>query len=488
MFDKLKRLGAETAIYGISTIVGRFLTFLLVPLYTNVLPSTSDYGIVATVYAYIAFLNVIYGYGMESAYFRYASAMEIGDPRQNFSTPFVSIFFTSLIFSGAVHFLSTPVADLIGIGYVYSSVVHYAAWILFFDAVCVIPFASLRLQNRAKLFATIKILNIISNLLLNLILLLKFKLGVEGIFISGLISSALTFALLLPIITKQFRFDFHRDLYKHLLRFGLPIVPAALSGIAIQVIDRPILKALTSDGVVGIYQANYRLGIVMMLVVSMFEYAWRPFFLSTAKEENAKEIFSRVMTYFLLAASFIFLFLSFFIGNIVRIPILGHHLIRDEYWAGLNIVPIVLLAYIFTGIYTILVAGVHIEKRTHVLPYTAGAGAVVNIVANYILIPPFGMLGAAFATLLSYAVMAGSLFFIVQRFYNVKYEFRRIATMTVFTVLIFVVHSTFDFSRFHFSMLLVKILFLLAFPILLLLSKFFDTRELTSLKRLLRLA
>src|SRR3989304_3524162 len=114
MFEKLKRLGAETAIYGISTIVGRFLTFLLVPFYTNVLPSTNDYGIVATVYAYIAFLNVIYGYGMESAYFRYASAMEIGDPRQNFSTPFVSIFFTSLIFSGAVHFLSTPVADLIG--------------------------------------------------------------------------------------------------------------------------------------------------------------------------------------------------------------------------------------------------------------------------------------------------------------------------------------------------------------------------------------
>ncbi len=116
MFDKLKRLGTETAIYGISTIVGRFLTFLLVPFYTNVLPSTSDYGIVATVYAYIAFLNVIYGYGMESAYFRYASALEIGNAKQNFSTPFLSIFITSLVFSTVLHLLSAPVASLMGIG------------------------------------------------------------------------------------------------------------------------------------------------------------------------------------------------------------------------------------------------------------------------------------------------------------------------------------------------------------------------------------
>jgi O-antigen/teichoic acid export membrane protein len=328
MLDKLKRLGTETAIYGISTIVGRFLTFLLVPFYTNVLPSTSDYGIVATVYAYIAFLNVIYGYGMESAYFRYASALEIGDTKQNYSTPFLSIFLTSLVFSTFLHLLSAPVASLIGVGPGYASLVRYAAWILFFDAICLIPFASLRLQNHAKLFAGIKILNIVSNILLNVLLLLKFKLGVEGIFISGLASSGLTFLLLLPTVRRQLQLEVRRDLFKHLLRFGLPLIPAALSGIAIQVIDRPILKALTNDSVVGIYQANYRLGIFMMLIVSMFDYAWRPFFLTTAKEENAKEIFSRVMTYFIVGASFIFLLFSFFIGDIVRIHVLGHYFIK----------------------------------------------------------------------------------------------------------------------------------------------------------------
>jgi O-antigen/teichoic acid export membrane protein len=488
MFEKLKRLGAETAIYGVSTIVGRFLTFLLVPFYTNVLPSTSDYGTVATVYAYIAFLNVIYGYGMESAYFRYASAIEIGDVEQNFSTPFVSLFLTSFIFSTFLHLFSAPVAELIGIGSGYAILVRYAAWILFFDAVCLIPFASLRLQNRAKLFAAIKILNIVSNILLNVVLLLKFRLGVEGIFISGFASSALTFFILLPVIRKQFRFDFHRDLFRHLLRFGLPLIPAALSGIAIQVIDRPILKALTNDSVVGIYQANYRLGIFMMLIVSMFDYAWRPFFLTSAKEENAREMFSRVMTYFLIGASFVFLFFSFFIGDIVRIHIFGHYFIKPEYWSGLSIVPIVLCAYIFTGMNTVLVAGVHIEKKTHILPYTTGAGAIVNVVCNYLLIPPLGMLGAAYATLFSYIVMAGSLYVIVQRFYHVPYEYRRIVTIAIVTAVLFELYSWLNLAGASVSSLFLKALLVLAFPILLLGSKFFEPSEITSLKRIFHLA
>jgi O-antigen/teichoic acid export membrane protein len=488
MFEKLKRLGAETAIYGVSTIVGRFLTFLLVPFYTNVLPSTSDYGIVATVYAYIAFLNVIYGYGMESAYFRYASAIEIGDVKQNFSTPFISLFLTSLVFSAFLHLFSAPVGDLIGIGSSYAVLVRYSAWILFFDAVCLIPFASLRLQSRAKLFATVKIVNIVSNILLNVVLLLKFRLGVEGIFISGFASSALTFFILLPVIRKQFRFNFHRDLFRHLLRFGLPLIPAALSGIAIQVIDRPMLKALTNDSVVGIYQANYRLGIFMMLIVSMFDYAWRPFFLTSAKEENAREMFSRVMTYFLVGASFVFLFFSFFIGDIVRIRVFGHYFIKPEYWSGLSIVPIVLCAYIFTGMNTVLVAGVHIEKKTHILPYTTGAGAIVNVVSNYLLIPPLGMLGAAYATLFSYMVMAGSLYVIVQRFYHVPYEYRRIVTIAIVTAVLFAVYSWLNLTGASVSSLLLKALLVLAFPILLLGSKFFEPNEITSLKRIFHLA
>jgi O-antigen/teichoic acid export membrane protein len=277
-------------------------------------------------------------------------------------------------------------------------------------------------------------------------------------------------------------------LFRHLLRFGLPLIPAALSGIAIQVIDRPILKALTNDSVVGIYQANYRLGIFMMLIVSMFDYAWRPFFLTSAKEENAREMFSRVMTYFLIGASFVFLFFSFFIGDIIRIHIFGHYFIKPEYWGGLPIVPIVLCAYIFTGMNTVLVAGVHIEKKTHILPYTTGAGAIVNVVCNYLLIPPLGMLGAAYATLFSYIVMAGSLYVIVQRFYHVPYEYRRIVTIAIVTAVLFALYSWLNLTAVSVSSLLLKALLVLGLPILLLGSKFFEPSEITSLKRIFHLA
>jgi O-antigen/teichoic acid export membrane protein len=189
------------------------------------------------------------------------------------------------------------------------------------------------------------------------------------------------------------------------------------------------------------------------------------------------------MTYFIVAASFIFLFFSFFIGDIVRIHVFGHYFIKPEYWSGLSIVPIVLCAYVFTGVHTVLVAGVHIEKKTHILPYTTGAGAIVNIVCNYLLIPPLGMLGAAYATLLSYVVMAVSLYVIVQRFYYVAYEFRRIVLIAVVTGLLFVLFLWIGVGGIFISPLIIKVLLLLAFPILLLLLKFPDSRELATLRR-----
>ncbi|CUS81593.1 Polysaccharide biosynthesis protein [Candidatus Kryptonium thompsonii] len=266
MFQQIRQLGKETAIYGLSTIIGRFLNFILVPFYTNIL-KPEEYGIVTTIYAYIAFLNVIYSYGMESAYLRYASSLEIGTKKDNFSTPFISIFFSSLFFSSLLHIFSDDITKIIAIPSKYSVCVKYSAWILFFDAVSIIPLAYLRLESKALIFSMIKILNIVVNVALNILLLLKFKLGIYGIFISGLTASAMTFAMLLPVIFLNFSFSFLRSLYIQLLKFGLPYIPSGLSAMIIQVVDRPILKALTNDETVGIYQANYRLGIFMMLFV-----------------------------------------------------------------------------------------------------------------------------------------------------------------------------------------------------------------------------
>lgn len=349
MLDKIKSLGADTAIYGVSTIVGRFLSFLLVPLYTNVL-STSQYGIVATVYSYIAFMNIIYIYGMESAYFKYASTGEIGNDKEIFSTPFFSILITSLIFSALIFLNSSRVSLLIQVPSKFEDTIRYSAVILLLDSLAIIPFASLRLQRKVKTFATIRIINIVVNVAANVVLLLKFHAGVEGIFISGVIASAVTLVLLLPTILPKLTLDYVAKLYTALLKFGLPYIPAGLAAMMVQVIDRPILLALTDEGTVGIYQANYRLGIFMMLIVSMYDYAWRPFFLTHANEPNAKQLFARILTYFTLFSSIVVLLVSLYINDVVKFHVYhGRSIINQAYWPGLGIVPIVLLGYLFNG-------------------------------------------------------------------------------------------------------------------------------------------
>ena len=189
MFHQLKRLGADTAIYGLSTILGRFLNFLLVPFYTNVL-LPGDYGVVAYVYSLIAFVTVLYSYGMESAYFKYASTLERGTREENFSTPFWSIAATSAAFSGLIAILASPISAFIHLPSGLERVVYYTAGILALDALAIVPFGALRLERKPKQFAAIKFLNILLTVVLNIIFLLVFHMGVEGIFLSALVASS----------------------------------------------------------------------------------------------------------------------------------------------------------------------------------------------------------------------------------------------------------------------------------------------------------
>jgi O-antigen/teichoic acid export membrane protein len=431
MLEKIKRLGFETAVYGISTIFGRFLSFLLLPLYVNVL-STSDYGVVANVYSYIAFFNILYGCGMETAYFKFASSNELGSDRGIFGAAWSLIMVIGLIFSLLILLNLSAVSSFVARPG-DESVILYAVGILFSDSLSLIPFAALRLQKKPWSFAGVRIAAICLNLVLNILFLVTMKLGLKGVFLSGLLSSVFTTVLLLPVILKNFSFRFSSEISRHLLRFGTPAIPAGIAGIALQVVDRPILRAMTTDTAVGIYSANYRLGIFMMLVVSMFDYAWRPFFLSNAREPDAKAIFSRVTTYFFLFMMFTFLAVSLFIDVIVRIEIFHHHLIHPAYWSGISIVPIVLLAYVFTGLYALFVPGIYIHKKTHLLPISPGLGAAINIGMNILVIPSMGILGAAWASLVGYAVMVVSVFLIARRFYPVPYEYRRLGIIAVVT-------------------------------------------------------
>ncbi|MCW8804273.1 MAG: oligosaccharide flippase family protein [Ignavibacteriaceae bacterium] len=435
MFDKLKELTKDTAIYGISTMVGRFLNFILVPLYTNIFPP-ADYGVIQLIYAYVAILNIVFIYGLDSAYLKFASFKDIGDEKDNFSTPYIAIFTTSLLISFLIVINSKSIGTSLSIPLEYHYLIYLAAAILFLDANAVIPFLKLRLDRKAKIFSLYKIINISANIFLNIYLILILHWGIEAIVISNLIASAVSLLLVSCTIFKNFKLKFHSLLFKRLLKFGLPFLPAGFAVMLVQVIDVPILEKLTDLKTVGIYKANYKLGIFMMLFVNMFQFAWQPFFLQNAKEPNAKEMFSKVLTYFTLVGSIILVILSLFISDLAQIKIAGFSIIGFQYWAGLNIVPIILLAYLINGMYSVFSAGIYIEEKSIYVPIITGTGALVNVVVNFLLIPVLSLTGAAIATLASYFVMALGYYYVTQKFYKVKYELRRIGHIIIAVFLV----------------------------------------------------
>ncbi len=484
MIEKLKELTKDTAIYGLSTIVGRFLGFLLIPFYTNVF-STSDFGIYANVYAYVAFLNIVYIYGMDSAFLKYSSIAKAEEKKITFSTPFLFVTFTSLFLSFLLFLFRDFAVTVMQIPGGYSYLIYYVIFIILTDSLALIPFAHLRLQRKASKFALIKVLNILINIALNLVLILKYNYGIEAIFVGNLAASTFSFLALLPEIIKYLKIKIDKEVLRKMLKFALPYLPASMAATVVQVIDRPILKALTNDSAVGIYQANYKLGIFMMLFVSMFQYAWQPFFLNNARNEKAKELYSQVLTLFLMAAGFIWVIISLFIDDIVTIEIAGKTIIGREFLSGLEIVPIILLAYIFHGLYVNFTAGIYIEEKTKYFPYITGAGAAVNVVVNLLLIPILGIMGAAFATLASYLVMSVSLFFVSQKFYKINYNYSRV--LKLLGIIIFIAVAYYYFFYNDLLNLPLKFLLLFIYFASLLLFKIVRKEEISStLKAFLR--
>lgn len=426
MLKKIKELGKDTAIYGISTIVGRFLNFLLVPFYTHFI-TRGDMGIYTNIYAYVAFLNIFYIYGMDAAFMKYSSLAEAETKKKVFSTAYMFVTMTTLALSVILLLLRLPFGHLMAVPAQYTRLIYYVILILLFDTLALVPFANLRLERKAGKFAALKLANILTNLGLNLLFFLKFHWGIEAIFAANLAASAITLLLLIPEIIKHLKIKIYNDQLKKMLRFGLPYLPAALAATMVQVIDRPVILALTDADTLGLYQTGHKLGFIMMLAVSMFQFAWQPFFLNNAREKNAKEIFAKVMTLFVLAASLLWVVVSLFIDNVARLEIgAGRSIIEKHFLPGLVVVPIILLAYLFNGIYVNLQVGLYIEEKTKYFPLITGAGAVVNVAANLLLIPVLGIIGAALAVLASYLVMASGLFFFAQKFYRIDYEYGKL--------------------------------------------------------------
>lgn len=448
-FSRIKKLASETAIYGISTIVGRLVNYLLVPIYLNVF-APELYQVVILVFTAFAVLNHIYQHGMEAAYLKYASGQsDAAQVKQTFSTASYSLLGLSLCTSGLIVLAQNPLSELVGIGLSWSYLFYYAAAILTLDALAIVPFADLRLQNRPIYFAALKLTNILINVGLNLFLIFVLDKGVESVFIANLVASAATLILLLPLYSKRLVVAFDVSLWKQLMLFGLPFIP---SGISYAFVDRvntifldkmpasrvlelyadylparilfgPESSTLPTDYIVGVFGGIWKLGVFMMLVAQMFRFAWQPFFLQHAKDPDAKPLFARIFTLYTAASLFVFLGISFFIDELVmlRLPNRGT-LIPESYWFALYLVPVILLAYFFQGWYYNFTAGAYIEKKTRYFASCTFAGALVALAINLFAVPHFGMIAAAWATTLAYALMALLLYRIVNKFYPVPYQ------------------------------------------------------------------
>lgn len=488
MFGQLKRLGTETLIYGLSTIIGRFLTFMLTPVYTNYL-NPVEFDFVIYTYSIIAFVNILYSFGLESSYFRFFKSGTVADSQKVFTHSWVAIQLISIVGTILIFLNSETFGAYIASGDIDSPgfLIRTAVFIPFFDALILIPFAYLRMTNKAMKFAMTKFVLILIAVALNFKFVVFDGLGATGVFYAQLISSIIGFLIFVPLIFKNINLTFDIKLFIQMLKFGLPTLPANFSAIILQVADRPIIKMLNdSPEFLTTYQTNHRLGIPMMLFVTIFEYAWKPFYLSTFKEVNAKEMYSRIFTYFTLISAFIFLFVSFFLEYIVAMPGIGGKLINPMYWDGLGIVPIILGAYYFNGAFTNFNAGILIEKKTQYLPVAIGAAALINIVLNFALIPYFGMYGAAFAQFGGYLISAFIIYLYSQKYYKISYEWSRVTFIIILALAIyFIFNHVIDFGNDLYN-ISIRFVGIFVYLIALYLMKFLKKDEIDLLKRLIK--
>lgn len=476
MLREMRSLARETLFYGLSTVLGRLLNFLLTPLFTHLL-TPSDNGVVGTAYAYIAFLTVVFGLGLDTAYLRLGRKDGRGDNRA-FSTAFwlvagVSVLLATLLTLGAESL--APWLDLPpGSG----AVIRCAAWVLALDALCTVPFAELRAAQRASAYAAIKLGALALNIALCVLFVTKARLGVTGVFMANLLASSFTLALLLPVLLRRLDGGPERALLRPMLAFALPLVPAGLASIVVNVADRPILLSYTDLAAVGVYSASYKLGVLMMLVVTMFDQAWKPFFLQRAGQPGLDALLSRVLTYFSAAACWVALAVSLLAGPAVTAPVFGGRpLIHPLFWGGLPIVPVVTFGYLLAGFYYVMLAPLMVAGRTGSVAVATACGAAVNLGALLLFIPRWSMMGAAWATVAAYAAMALAVWLQGRQAHPVDYEWGRVSLTLAVAAGLFLLGARHGAAA--------RLACVAAYPALLALGRFLNAEERAEVRALL---
>lgn len=454
----VKSLAKDTAIYGLSSIVGRFLNWCLVPLYVYIFP-TEEYGIVSYLYSFTAVALVILNYGMETGFFRFAN--KESDPEKVYTTSLISVGSTSLLFIVLLTLFLQPVTDamlLRGYG-IYVLMLGITVAI---DAFSNLPFAYLRYRKKALVFAGIKLLNVFLNIMLNLFFLLGCpalmkshpelirwfyepfggrEFGIGWIFVANLISTVVVLLFLLPQLLGR-RYSFSGELLGRMIRYSWPLLVLGVAGILSQNMGQLVIPYLFPDqpeaakSMVGIYGANIKIAIVMVMFTQAFRYAYEPFiFAQAGKEgENRKQAYCDAMKFFVVFALFIFLGVMFYL------PVLKHF-VSPAYWPGLSVVPVMMVAELCFGIFFNLSVWYKITDRTQwgmnmsLLCFVLMLGLNVVLV-KYIGIPD-GYIGSAWAALISYFIIMCISYFVGQHYYPIPYQLGRMALYLLFAAVVY---------------------------------------------------
>lgn len=447
---QIKQLAKDTVIYGGTTILTRILNWLLVPLYTHQLTSQADYGIVVNLYAWTALLLVILTYGMETGYFRFTNKKEL-DSEKVYSTSIFSLGATSIIFVGFVFLFGKDFANFLRYSD-YINLVKMLGVIVAIDAFVSIPFARLRFKNRPLRFAFLKSVlvgvNVFFNIFFFVICPWLIKNGYEGliesiynpsygvgyVFVSNVFSSVAVFILLLPEILKtKIQFDF--SILKEMLIYSLPLLVVGIAGIINQAGDKILYPYLIEGEQVartqlGIYGANYKIAVIMVMFIQGFRFAFEPFVFSHYKDKGDNQMYADVMKYFVFFGLIIFLGVMFYI-DVVK------YFIDASYHSGLHVVPIILMANLFFGIFFNLSIWYKLTDKTHFGAYLAILGSAITLGINIIFVPKYGYISSAWANFICYAIMMITSFVWMQKYFKISYDLKRIGEYILLAALLY---------------------------------------------------
>ena len=457
---QMKILAKETAIYGVSSIVGKFLNWMLVPLYTYVLQQQSDYGIVTNLYAWTALLLVILTYGMETGFFRFAN--KEGENAQTvYSTSLIALFTTSLLFAVACVVCQVPIANALGYP-AHSEFIALLGIVVAMDAFASIPFAYLRYKKRPLQFAALKLLFVFLNIVLNLFFLVlcpkiqdwgiisawyNADYGVGYVFVANILATGIQTLCLLPAVGEGFRSlgvqefrssgVFSWGLLKQMLRYSLPLLVLGVCGIMNQTLDR-ILFPFFYDGAdaqaqLGIYGACFKVAMVMMMFTQAFRYAYEPFVFAKHKDRESVEAYADAMKYYIIFSYMILLGMIFYLD-------LLKFIIAPSYWEGLKIVPIVLWTYIFQGVYFNLSFWYKLTDKTQWGAYFSLIGVVITFGLQAIFVPRIGYVASAASSTVCYLVIMLLSYFIGRKHLEIPYDLRRIGIYTLLVVTLLAVY------------------------------------------------